>query len=218
MQARCLVIAGALATTIACAGSAPTAPTADSTLAISPSTLGLDAHASAGGPGRGAPAKVRQVKSGTISTTTTGMSGTLTLSGPRFELTGSWSDGGSNGCQPCQSGSSTIWTSAAFAGSPGSATVDGVHYDTVYLSGGVRMSGTIVVPAADSPSFTVSFPFATEQSSVLIGYVSNPLVGPAQELFRLDLRGSGTGTIELNTIVLPDSTKIYTGRTIRYEF
>jgi hypothetical protein len=146
------------------------------------------------------------------------MTGSLTLSGPRFEIVGDWADGGSTGCQPCRSGAASIWTSAAFSGSPASATVDGVRYDRVYLSGTIKVSGTVKVPAVDTPVFTVGFPFTVDDSSYLVGYNSNPTVGPADELFRLELKGNGTATLELSTVQLPDSSNVYTARSIDYSF
>jgi hypothetical protein len=80
------------------------------------------------------------------------------------------------------------------------------------------VSGSVVVPASDSPTFAVSGPFTIDDSSILIGYASDPSIAPAQELFRLEVRGGGTGTVELNTVVLPDATRVYTARSIGYVF
>lgn len=216
---RVSLIAGVLAAgTTACSGSIPTMPSADALPAAAAPISPVDVLSSDVARLQGGQSKVRKVKSGTLTTTSTSMSGSLTLSGPRFQVTGFWSDGGSTGCQPCQSGVAAIWTSAAFTGSPGSATIDGVHYDQVYLSGGIRVSGNALVPSSDSSTFTVPFPFSTDGSSVLVGYASNPWVGPAQELFRLEVRGSGTAALELDTVMLPDRTKVYTARGLSYTF
>jgi hypothetical protein len=213
MRTRDLILIGALSVTLGCTGASPTMPTpADAVPLISVHAL----VANAGAPRDGV--KLQKVKSGTMSTTATSMGGSATLRGVRFEMTGEWLDGGSVGCQPCRSGAEPIWTSAAFAGSRGSATVEGVHYDTVYLSGAINVSGTVFVSAVDTPTFTVTFPFSMNENSYLIGYGTDPSLGPAQELFRVDLRGSGTAAIELSTIRLPDSTLLYTAHSITYVF
>ncbi len=216
MHTRDVFLMSALSMTLGCTGASPTTPTADAAPLASESlnadALGSDVR----GPRDGL--KLQKVKSGTIATTSTSMGGSATLRGVRFDTTGEWSDGGSVGCQPCGSGAEPIWTSAAFAGSHGSATVEGVHYDTAYLTGVITVSGTVLVPAVDTPTFTVTFPFTVTDTSYLIGYATNPTLGPTQELFRLDLRGSGTATIELTTIRLPDATVVYTAHGITYVF
>jgi hypothetical protein len=220
MTARTLFIVAALVTTAACTGASPTTPTtseavrpaAAATLPFAFSTSDALHLQGGGGP------KVRKVKTGTMTTTSTSMSGSMTLSGPRFDISGDWADGGSIGCQPCASGPEVIWTSASFTGSRGSATVDGVHYDGVYLSGLIKVSGTVVVPASTASTFTATFPFTMDDSAFLIGYASNPWLGPAQELFRLDLRGSGTASIELNAVPLSSVATVYTARSLLYAF
>lgn len=209
----------ALAATAACAAPSPTGPTTVDAGRFAPLTAPTDSrfsdvlHLQSGG------AKARKVKSGTMSTTSTSMSGSLTLSGPRFAVSGTWGDGGSIGCQPCASGPATIWTAAAFGGSlTGSATVDGVQYERVYLTGVVKVSGTAMVPPSTEPTFTVTLPFTMDDASFLIGYASNPLIGAAQELFRIDLRGSGVGSLELSTVSIPGFANVYTAGSITYTF
>jgi hypothetical protein len=214
MHTRDVFLICALSLPMGCTGASPTMPTADA--APLAESLRVDAVMDAGGPRGGL--KLQKVKSGTMATSSTSMGGSATLDGVRFEIAGEWSDGGSVGCQPCRSGAEPIRTSAAFAGSRGSATVEGVHYDTAYLTGVITASGTALVPAVDTPTFTVTFPFTMDDTSFLIGYATSPSLGPAQELFRLDIRGSGTATIELTAIRLPDSTVLYTAHGITYVF
>jgi hypothetical protein len=216
MHTRDVFLMSALSMTLGCTGASPITPTADAA-PLAAESLNADALASdVRGPRDGL--KLQKVKSGTIATTSTSMGGAATLRGVRFDITGEWSGGGSVGCQPCGSGAEPIWTSAAFAGSRGSATVEGVHYDAVYLTGVITVSGTVLVPAVDTPTFTVTFPFTVTNTSFLSGYATDPSLGPTQELFRLDVRGSGTASVELSTIRLPDSTAIYTAHAITYAF
>jgi hypothetical protein len=207
------------AVTAACTGTSPTTPTLTerASIGLSASTDGDNVNvAGAVQPLRGP--KQQKITKGTMTTAASTMTGMMTLSGPRFEVAGDWLDGGSTGCQPCRSGATSIWTSASFTGSPASASVDGVRYERVYLTGNIKVSGTVNTPPADSPAFAVGFPFAVDDSSLLIGYDSNPLIGPATELFRLDLKGTGTATLELTTVTVPEGSRIYTARSIVYAF
>ncbi len=216
MQSRHVFLAAALSVSVACSTTSPTAPTPD--LGAQAFPFPRQSALTADVPMQPVAPKLLKVTSGTLSTTSTSMGGSLRLQGARFEVSGDWTDGGSLACQPCMGGPATVWTSAAFSASRGSATVDGEHYESVYLVGVIAVAGTALVPAVQTSAFTVAFPFAMDESSFLTGYESDPSVGPARELFRLNLRGKGTGVMALNRIAVPDGTSVYTAHSLTYTF
>ena len=156
------------------------------------------------------------ITGGTLSVT--GLTG-----GPSYSFTGlnfSASGGGEQGssqpqvsCFPCVSGAA-IGVGGFFAGSSilGGATLNGTFYPIV--GGAFTLSGpTIIVPNSTS-NLTLTSPFA---------FSGNMRLCPSDcgfdpPFFTVDLVGSGTATLNLQVLFLPNGNPIFQFESVTYDF
>ena len=121
------------------------------------------------------------------------------FSGENFTVTGSGGEAGSTGpqtCFPCVSGN-IINVNSSFGGSSlgqGSATINGMTFNTVVLGGQIQFSGSpLIVPVATT-SVTLTAPFTF--SGTLFGCQVTPCI-QQNAVFTTQLTGSGLAFIEL---------------------
>ncbi len=135
------------------------------------------------------------------------------FSGQNFTVTGSGGEAGATGpqlCFPCVSGN-MINVNSSFGGSSlgqGSATINGMTFDSVVFGGQIQFSGSpVIVPVAMS-SVTLTAPFTF--SGTLLGCQVAPCT-PQDAVFTTELTGSGLAFIELR--FLPETNLFQHERT-----
>jgi hypothetical protein len=117
------------------------------------------------------------------------------ISGDTFSLSGLLSEGGAGICFPCRPGTHQF---ARFWGGDmgtGLGTVNGTSYSRLYWAGtGFVVGGSATLPEDAPPTFSVMFPFTAQ--GAIWGLVDPHFGAP---VFMLDVTGSGTATMTVNT-------------------
>jgi hypothetical protein len=120
---------------------------------------------------------------------------TFHLVGDGFDISGTSTDGlATAGCSPCVPGS----YSPAVGISEGivSGSVGAQSFTNLAIGGFFQLGGSVTVPTTASRPTTVTFPFVVLPGSFLNGFKDLNL-DTETKVFRLDLRGGGTGTLQL---------------------